>query len=624
MGGVITILLLLLSLLVTGCNSDDDDSSEEFQPKVINIPDGTYTIGNVSFTISGSTVKDSYGKSIGTVADGKVTINLTDETWVITAYDGGDIVLVKTESGSTTSTTYKGSLSTGKLVNVDNTGDELTIAEKSSTDEKSDDSQDTPDTPNKDDDTSNKGGDTSTASIATAPAATAGDIEAGSTTTLVSAGAASGGTMMYAVTTENTKPSSTEDFSATIPTAENLTAGTYYVWYYVKGDDSHEDSAISSEAITVTIVAAAPSAYTITVTGGKATSTLEPGVPGITSAEPGDTVYVKFTEADVKFFDKWEASEGVTLADPTSAVTSFTMIASNVTITAKSKPKYTVTVVNGSVAYDTTGNSEATAGETVYISANSPDSGKEFDKWVSNNGVTFDNASSSSTYFTMIAENVTVTATYKDSILKPHPDALYDLVLNDGTACSWDQVMYLKNPQRRAACGVVYKLEEGKAWVVELKEGTTKYAWAKDGSEPASTAVGTSEYDGASNTAKFAQSPDDFPLYAHIAELASKTITGELTGWYLPALEELRYLMPYSSGINGVLQDIIEANPSLATRINTNGSEGYWSSTESGGEAAYCYKFDIEILSKTYATQNKCRAIKVISTVFDESGDLGD
>ena len=605
---------------MTGCNSDDDDSSEEFQPKVINIPDGTYTIGDVSFTISGSTVKDSYGKSIGTVADGKVTINLTDETWVITAYDGGDIVLVKTVSGSTTSTTYKGSLSTGKLVNVDDTGDELTIAEKLSTDEKSDDSQDTPDTPNKDDDTSNKGGDTSTASIATAPAATAGDIEAGSTTTLVSAGAASGGTMMYAVTTENTKPSSTEDFSATIPTAENLTAGTYYVWYYVKGDDSHEDSAISSEAITVTIVAAAPSTYTITVTGGKASSTLEPGVPGITSAEPGDTVYVKFTGANLNSFDKWEASEGVTLADPTSAVTSFTMIASNVTITAKSKPTYTVTVVNGS-----TGNSEATAGDTVYISATRPANTKMvFDKWVSDSEVTFADASASSTYFTMIAENVTVTATYKakEATIKDHPDAIFDLVFNDGTACSSDQVMYLNNLQKSAARGVVYKLEEGKAWVVELQESTTKYAWAKDGSEKATTSVGTSEDDGASNTAIFAESSEDFPLYAHIEGLASKTITVEITGWYLPAKSELGDLMLYQAGINGVLQDL---GTTYATRINTVATEGYWSSSEYGEERAYCYRTYMGELSKTNTAQCKCRAIKVISTVdIDESGDLGD
>jgi hypothetical protein len=41
-----------------------------------------------------------------------------------------------------------------------------------------------------------------------------------------------------------------------VPTAEGLTAGTYYVWYYVKADDSHTDSEISATGIEVTIAAA--------------------------------------------------------------------------------------------------------------------------------------------------------------------------------------------------------------------------------------------------------------------------------------------------------------------------------------------------------------------------------
>jgi hypothetical protein len=54
-----------------------------------------------------------------------------------------------------------------------------------------------------------------------------------------------------------TQPASTDGFSATVPTAEGLTAGTYYVWYYVKADDSHTDSEISATGIEVTIDAAA-------------------------------------------------------------------------------------------------------------------------------------------------------------------------------------------------------------------------------------------------------------------------------------------------------------------------------------------------------------------------------
>jgi len=95
------------------------------------------------------------------------------------------------------------------------------------------------------------------ATVTTAPTATAGIIEAGSTTALVNAGAASGGTMMYAVTTTNAQPASTADFSATIPTAEGRSAGTYYVWYYAKADAEHSDSEIAGP-VSVTVAEATP------------------------------------------------------------------------------------------------------------------------------------------------------------------------------------------------------------------------------------------------------------------------------------------------------------------------------------------------------------------------------
>ena len=93
------------------------------------------------------------------------------------------------------------------------------------------------------------------ATVTTAPTAKTG-VKAGQIKAIVNAGTAEGGTMMYAVTTDNTQPASTEGFSATVPTAEGLTAGTYYVWYYVKADDSHTDSEISATGIEVTIDAA--------------------------------------------------------------------------------------------------------------------------------------------------------------------------------------------------------------------------------------------------------------------------------------------------------------------------------------------------------------------------------
>ena len=78
-------------------------------------------------------------------------------------------------------------------------------------------------------------------------------IEPNSETALVTAGVADGGELMYAVTTTNSKPTTTEGFSAEVPTAATLAAGTYYVWYYAKGDATHSDSEIAAAAIEVKV-----------------------------------------------------------------------------------------------------------------------------------------------------------------------------------------------------------------------------------------------------------------------------------------------------------------------------------------------------------------------------------
>lgn len=94
------------------------------------------------------------------------------------------------------------------------------------------------------------------ATVTSAPTATTETIVAGSTTALVSAGTANGGTMMYKVTPGNeAKPTSTDGFSADVPTASNRAAGTYNVWYYVKGDADHTDSEIAGP-VSVTIASA--------------------------------------------------------------------------------------------------------------------------------------------------------------------------------------------------------------------------------------------------------------------------------------------------------------------------------------------------------------------------------
>lgn len=83
----------------------------------------------------------------------------------------------------------------------------------------------------------------------TAPTGKNGLVYTGLAQPLVVAGTAAGGEMRYALGTATTAPADNL-YSASIPTAVN--AGTYYVWYMVKGDRNHNDSS-SNGPVTVTI-----------------------------------------------------------------------------------------------------------------------------------------------------------------------------------------------------------------------------------------------------------------------------------------------------------------------------------------------------------------------------------
>ena len=59
---------------------------------------------------------------------------------------------------------------------------------------------------------------------------------------LFNTGTAQGGSLMYKVTTTNDEPANTDGFTDYIPVQTN--AGTYYLWFYVEGDNNHDDSGI--------------------------------------------------------------------------------------------------------------------------------------------------------------------------------------------------------------------------------------------------------------------------------------------------------------------------------------------------------------------------------------------
>ena len=97
-----------------------------------------------------------------------------------------------------------------------------------------------------------------------------GLIANGKSQELVTAGEAEGGTVYYAVTENNSEPNESA-FSASVP--KKTDAGTYYVWYMIKGDSSHTN--VAAKSITVKITPATVGVSGITL--NKTSATIETG-----------------------------------------------------------------------------------------------------------------------------------------------------------------------------------------------------------------------------------------------------------------------------------------------------------------------------------------------------------
>ena len=86
------------------------------------------------------------------------------------------------------------------------------------------------------------------ATMTTNPAAISGLTYSGQGLALVSAGETSEGTMMYALG-ENSEIAPTEGWGSDIPKGTDV--NTYYVWYKVVGNDTHNDSEAASIAVSI-------------------------------------------------------------------------------------------------------------------------------------------------------------------------------------------------------------------------------------------------------------------------------------------------------------------------------------------------------------------------------------
>jgi len=155
------------------------------------------------------------------------------------------------------------------------------------------------------------------------------------------------------------------------------------------------------------------------------TMAVAPVGTGIATDVSNASPYAQGVEVDISAvaasgygFVSWTASPAVVFADAGAPDTSFTMPASDVTMTANFAEAYALTMAaspaEGGNAIDVQGRGEYAAGGVVSIRAQAA-AGYEFVNWTASPGVTFANASAAETTFTMMGVAVTVTANFQSA-----------------------------------------------------------------------------------------------------------------------------------------------------------------------------------------------------------------
>ena len=173
--------------------------------------------------------------------------------------------------------------------------------------------------------------------------------------------------------------------------------------------------------------------YNLTVTGGTIVDENEPSkTTGIYL--PGTEVTIRFTASTgiEDQFEKWTGGENITEVDPNwqnSSTFTFKMPEGDVTLTAKYKTAYTLTVADGTILVNGMAGSRALAGDQITVTETGSDKYHLFNSWQLTSSTPLvepsENWQTSKEFtFTMPAGNVTLTADYKQ---------LYNLTVKGGT-----------------------------------------------------------------------------------------------------------------------------------------------------------------------------------------------
>ena len=145
------------------------------------------------------------------------------------------------------------------------------------------------------------------------------------------------------------------------------------------------------------------------------TITAEKGTASLPQAIQGTEVTITADTIPGRKFDHWEVKSGkVTLANPTSAETTFKMLEDNVTVEAKYKAIQPITVNQGTYTVNGTAAAEAVKGDKIVATAQDAPAGKKFAGWTAT-GITLteDQRMSPVVKFEMPKNGVELTAQYK-------------------------------------------------------------------------------------------------------------------------------------------------------------------------------------------------------------------
>jgi uncharacterized repeat protein (TIGR02543 family) len=180
---------------------------------------------------------------------------------------------------------------------------------------------------------------------------------------------------------------------------------------------------------------------------------------------------------------------------------------------------------------------------------------------------------------------------------KSQPNAVGDIVFNDGSAQAYSSDLQLNDRQKAGAVAVIYYVSESTKYGVGLNEANLIWATAD------SYAVQTSSNEN-DNLTYYCYSEDDGSFnksqlqYTDEQNYPAMYWTGSsLSGGYLPAINELSTLLSNKNSVNNSLNKLGK----------TTLSSGYWSSTVSSATQAY---YDSKSNTTTVPNEKKVRYIK--------------